>query len=34
MPPSALPRLELHPYGEGPFARNDIRLKKHYVQTR
>ena len=34
MPPEALPRLELHPYGEGPFARNDIRLKKHYVQTR
>jgi phenylacetate-CoA ligase len=34
MPPKALPRLELHPYGQGPFARNDIRLKKHYVQTR
>ena len=34
MPAEALPRLELHAYGQGPFARNDIRLKKHYVQTR
>jgi phenylacetate-CoA ligase len=34
MPPEAVPRLELHAYGHGPFAQNDIRLKKHYVQTR
>ena len=34
MPPEAVPRLEIHAYGEGPFARNDIRLKKHYIQTR
>ena len=34
MPAAAIPRLELHHYGQGPFARNDIRLKKHYVQTR
>ena len=34
MPAEAVPRLEFHAYGDGPFARNDIRLKKHYVQTR
>jgi phenylacetate-CoA ligase len=34
MPPEAVPRLEFHVYGDGPFAGNDIRLKKHYVQTR
>lgn len=34
MPAGARPRLELHACGQGPFAKNDIRLKKHYVQTR
>lgn len=28
------PELELYRYGQGPFAINDIRLKKHYIQNR
>jgi len=34
IPTSAVPMLEFHPCGEGPFAANDVRLKKHYVQMR
>ncbi len=28
------PELEVYPFKEGPFAVNDIRLKKHYIQKR
>jgi phenylacetate-CoA ligase len=28
------PALEVYPFGQGPFAANDIRLKKHYIQQR
>jgi phenylacetate-CoA ligase len=34
MPEAAVPALELHRFGEGPFAGGDIRLKKHYVQRK
>jgi len=32
IPKDAEPQLELHDFGQGPFAVNDIRLKKHYIQ--
>lgn len=32
IPPGGEPTLELHPTGSGPFAANDIRLKKRYIQ--
>jgi phenylacetate-CoA ligase len=32
MPPDSIPTLELHPHGTGPFAGDDVRLKKHYVR--
>jgi phenylacetate-CoA ligase len=32
MPPESVPTLELHAHGTGPFAGQDIRLKKHYVR--
>ena len=28
------PQLEVHSFGAGPFAANDLRLKKHYIQKR
>lgn len=34
MPPESVPTLELHPHGTGPFAGDDVRLKKHYVRRR
>jgi phenylacetate-CoA ligase len=34
MPPESVPTLELYPHGAGPFAGEDVRLKKHYVQLR
>lgn len=33
MPASARPQVEFHPLGSGPFAANDIRLKKRYIQS-
>jgi hypothetical protein len=32
MPPESVPTLELHPHSTGPFAGEDVRLKKHYVR--
>lgn len=32
MPAEALPTLEWHAHGTGPFAGGDVRLKKHYVR--
>jgi phenylacetate-CoA ligase len=32
MPVQSVPTLELHPHGTGPFAGDDVRLKKHYVR--
>ena len=32
MPAAALPTVEWHAHGTGPFAGDDIRLKKHYVR--
>lgn len=32
MPPDSIPRLELHPHRTGPFAEEDVRLKRHYVR--
>jgi len=32
IPPGGEPTLELHPAGSGPFATNDTRLKKRYIQ--
>lgn len=34
VPEDFKPTLELHSYSEGPFAVNDIRLKKHYIQKK
>jgi phenylacetate-CoA ligase len=34
MPTEAVPTLELHAAGTGPFAGHDVRLKRHYVQRR
>jgi phenylacetate-CoA ligase len=34
MPTEALPTLELHRAGTGPFAGHDVRLKRHYLQHR
>ena len=32
MPADAIPTVEWHPHGTGPFTGDDIRLKKHYVR--
>jgi phenylacetate-CoA ligase len=34
IPPESVPALELHPFGTGPFAGHDVRLKRHYVRRR
>lgn len=34
IPPESVPTLELHPSATGPFARHDVRLKRHYIQRR
>ena len=34
VPKGLEPKLEVYAFGQGPFAANDIRLKKHYIQTR
>jgi phenylacetate-CoA ligase len=34
MPAEAVPTLELHPAGTGPFAGHDVRLKRRYIQRR
>ena len=34
IPKGGEPKLELYNFEQGPFAVNDIRLKKHYIQTR
>jgi phenylacetate-CoA ligase len=34
IPPGFEPQLEVHHFGEGPFAADDISLKKHYIQKR
>ena len=34
IPSGSEPQLEIHSFGEGPFAINDIRLKNHYIQKR
>ena len=34
MPPEAVPTLELHASGSGPFAGHDVRLKRRYVMSR
>ena len=34
IPAGSEPTLEIYEFGQGPFAVNDIRLKKHYIQTR
>lgn len=34
IPKGLEPKIEIHPANTGPFKINDIRLKKHYIQTR
>jgi len=34
VPKGLEPKLEVYAFGQGPFAGNDIRLKKHYIQSR
>lgn len=34
IPADQEPKIEMYSFGEGPFKINDIRLKKHYIQTR
>lgn len=34
IPQGMEPEIEIYKFGEGPFAINDIRLKKHYIQER
>jgi phenylacetate-CoA ligase len=34
VPSASKPKLEVYGYQQGPFAINDIRLKKHYIQSR
>lgn len=34
VPADHKPTIEFYTYGSGPFEVNDIRLKKHYIQTR
>jgi len=34
IPQAHKPQLELYDFSQGPFAVNDIRLKKHYIQRR